>query len=89
MAAVALGACAAAPAAPPQVQPTPAGLLARCGADRMIGLIGSSIGNLPVQPAARPVRILRPGDAVTEEYSDRRLNVILDDKDRITALSCG
>ena len=69
--------------------PTPGTPLARCGADRLIGLIGGTVGALPPQPLDRSVRILRPGDAVTEDYSDRRLNVILDGRDRITALSCG
>ena len=73
----------------PVLVPTPGTPLTRCGADRLIGLIGSDIGTLPPQPSDRSVRILRPGDAVTEDYSDRRLNVILDGRDRITALSCG
>lgn len=73
----------------PVMVPTPATPLSRCGADRLIGLIGRDIGALPPQPGDRSVRILRPGDAVTEDYSDRRLNVILDGRDNVTALSCG
>ncbi len=73
----------------PIVPSQPAGLLARCGADRLIGLIGQSITTLPAQPADRSVRVLRPGDPVTEDFNDQRLNVILDGRDIITAISCG
>lgn len=69
--------------------PAPAPLLAGCGADRLVGLIGAPVASLPARPAAGTLRILRPGDPVTEDFSATRLNVILDDGDRITAVSCG
>lgn len=74
----------------PSVQ-RPAGqaLLSRCGADRLIGLIGAPVTALPSQPSGRSLRVLRPGDPVTEDFSETRLNVILDSADRITAVSCG
>ncbi|MBB1625805.1 I78 family peptidase inhibitor [Achromobacter sp. UMC71] len=34
-------------------------------------------------------RILRPGQLVTMEYNDTRLNLIVDDKDVMTAIRCG
>jgi hypothetical protein len=33
-------------------------------------------------------RVIRPGDAVTEDLRRNRLNVLLDANDRITALEC-
>jgi hypothetical protein len=74
---------------PPYARPAGQGLLARCGADRLIGLIGAPVTALPEHPATRSLRILRPGDPVTEDFSETRLNVILDSADRITAVSCG
>ncbi|MBK8629638.1 MAG: hypothetical protein IPN84_05380 [Sphingomonadales bacterium] len=35
------------------------------------------------------VRWVRPGQAVTLDYRTDRLNIMLDDKDRIASLSCG
>lgn len=34
-------------------------------------------------------RILRPGQLVTMEYNDTRLNLIVDDQDVMTAIRCG
>lgn len=36
-----------------------------------------------------PFRVIRPGDPVTEDYSPQRLNIWLDDAERITAVDCG
>ncbi len=68
---------------------SPGGLLAKCGADGLLDLIGQPVSGFAAPAAAQTVRILRPGDPVTEDYSETRLNVILDDKDHISALSCG
>jgi hypothetical protein len=35
------------------------------------------------------VRVIRPGQAVTMDYSAQRLNVELDKADRVARLSCG
>ena len=39
--------------------------------------------------SGRPRRMLRPGQLVTMEYNDTRLNLIVDDKDVMTAIRCG
>ena len=39
--------------------------------------------------APAPVRWVRPGDAVTTDYRAGRLNLILDETDRVAALRCG
>ncbi|BEV00869.1 I78 family peptidase inhibitor [Novosphingobium olei] len=36
-----------------------------------------------------PVRWVRPGRAVTTDYVPERLNIVLDDANRIVALRCG
>ena len=37
----------------------------------------------------RPVRLLRPGMAVTMEYLEGRINLLVDDKNIITQVTCG
>jgi hypothetical protein len=36
-----------------------------------------------------PLRWIRPGQAITTDYSAQRLNVILDEHSRIMAMRCG
>ena len=44
----------------------------------------------PGVPAAGPtVRIIKPGDQVTKEFSATRLNITLDDKGMIASMRCG
>jgi hypothetical protein len=38
---------------------------------------------------AETVRLIRPGQVVTLEYQADRLNIELDDSDRVAALTCG
>ena len=55
----------------------------------------SEIGKKPPRRAGRPAlaqpadRMLRPGQLVTMEYNDTRLNLIVDGKDVMTAIRCG
>lgn len=37
----------------------------------------------------QPVRWIAPGQAITLDYNDRRLNVILDEDGRIAVMRCG
>lgn len=62
---------------------------APCGADRLAAYIGQPVTALPGDDAPGSVRVIRPGDAVTEDYSETRLNVSLDGSDIIAALTCG
>lgn len=49
----------------------------------------SQVEALKRASGARHVRVLRPGDAATMDYRIDRLNIRLDDNDRISALGCG
>ncbi|NUB44682.1 hypothetical protein GEU84_009830 [Fertoebacter nigrum] len=60
-----------------------------CGAAAMQDLIGQPASVLPASGPPGSLRLIRPGDAVTEDFSATRLNVMLDARDRITALTCG
>ncbi|VDC27243.1 I78 family peptidase inhibitor [Pseudogemmobacter humi] len=62
---------------------------ALCGADRLAGLTGQPVTLLPGDEVGGPLRLIRPGDAVTEDFNPARLNVSLDASDHITRLSCG
>lgn len=42
-----------------------------------------------VQSGAHMARVLRPGQMITKEYNAQRLNLVVDDNGRITAVRCG
>lgn len=60
-----------------------------CGADVLAALVGQPVIRLPGDEVPGPIRVIRPGDAVTEDFNPARLNVSLDASDIIAALSCG
>lgn len=62
-----------------------------CGARRLQGLIGEPgfyVDDMRFESPV-PVRVIRPGDAVTEDFSPQRLNVRLGADDRVVAVDCG
>ena len=72
------------------VAPTdPAGGLESCGGTPVALLTGQPVSALPLTGGWGTLRVIRPGDSVTEEFSLQRLNVYLDANDRIHHLSCG
>lgn len=72
-----LGACTVVPPPPGDA----------CGATARQALVGQPVRlALDLPPG---VRIIRPGDAVTEDFSETRLNVFLDSQDIVTRLTCG
>lgn len=65
-----------------------------CDASALQSQIGqkateSVMEDLRSRSGATKARILRPGQLVTMEYNDTRLNLIVDDKDVMTAIRCG
>lgn len=60
-----------------------------CGAAAHLALIGQPLTALPGDEVAGPLRVIRPGDAVTEDFNPTRLNVSLSADGTIAALSCG
>lgn len=71
----------------PAKQPPEA--LAVCGADRYGDLVGAPYEALLKVRILGPVRVIRPGDAVTEDWQPDRLNIFLTDTDAVKSLSCG
>lgn len=83
-AALALLALAACQPAPPV---TPTGD-ARCGAEALQTRIGQSARVLETMRFAGPVRIIRPGMAVTMDYRPDRLNIEIDAANTIARVWC-
>ncbi|CAB3690500.1 I78 family peptidase inhibitor [Achromobacter piechaudii] len=49
----------------------------------------STVEELRTRSGSTTARVLRPGQLVTMEYNATRLNLIVDDKDVMTAIRCG
>lgn len=60
-----------------------------CGAAQLQGLIGQKASVLETMRFAGPVRVIKPGMAVTMDHSPMRLNISLDADGTIIRLSCG
>ena len=95
-AALAITGCAAVPPAePPPAEPPPPlpdGL--PCSAEGLSGLLGRAANEALGAEAMRRsgahmVRWIRPGDAVTMDYSEHRLNIHLDERGRVQRFECG
>lgn len=83
--ALALAACTPAPfPAPPPTAPE-----GDCGAEALQGLVGRPAAVLQTMKFAGPVRIIRPGEPVTADYSAVRLNFEIDAAEVIARVVCG
>lgn len=86
--------CGCVPPPPPDVDviispPVAAADLSSCGATDQVVLVGGPVAALPRAGGWGTVRVIHPGDAVTEDFSPTRLNVEVDGQDLILRLSCG
>ena len=59
-----------------------------CGAEGYQSLVGSPLAAVTL-PASLNSRIIRPGDLVTQDYAEDRINFELDEQGTITRISCG
>jgi hypothetical protein len=82
-------ACAAPPAARPP--PAPTGACNAAGARFAAGrpLTPQLEQEARVRSGAAMVRILRPGQVVTLEYNEQRLNIEIDASGRVIRIRCG
>lgn len=87
-----LAACAQPPvAAPPATAPSPPGT---CQAEPARSAVGQLLTPELVEDARRRsgaarARVLRPGQVVTMEFDGTRLNLQVDEGQRVTAVRCG
>jgi hypothetical protein len=81
-----LAACTteAPPVTPPPLPPEDA-----CGAPGLQSLVGRPASVLETMKFAQPVRIIRPGMAVTMDYRADRLNIEIDARETIIRVTCG
>lgn len=84
-----LAACAAPVTAPPPGPAVPDPAADTCNASGRAALIGQPATALERVYILGPVRIIRPGDAVTMDYMESRINFELDPVDRIMRVYCG
>ena len=63
--------------------------LAACGGNPVLALIGQNVTTLPATGDWQTLRVIGPDTAVTEDYSETRLNVVIDGQGRITGAWCG
>lgn len=61
----------------------------QCGAADLQGLVGQRASVLQTMRFGGPVRITRPGEAVTMDYSESRLNIRINRAERIVSVTCG
>jgi len=59
-----------------------------CGANDYSGLIGQDASALERVLIMRPVRVIRPGMAVTMDFRPDRLNFDIDATNRIASIGC-
>ena len=86
-------ACAAVPAEGEDAEPTGGGD-GRCDASGLGDLIGrersEALGAEALRRSgSRVLRWIRPGDIVTMDYSEQRLNIHLDARGRVERFACG
>lgn len=67
---------------------------ARCDADRASWAIGQEasaevVERIRVDTGSTQVRVIKPGQMVTMDYIGTRVNIDVDDRNRITAIRCG
>lgn len=88
---LAVAGCAAVPPPPavPDLPPVPVGAADTCGAAPHAGLVGQPATALERVLIMRPLRLIRPGTPVTEDFSAARINFHIDGLDRIHAITCG
>lgn len=76
--------------APGKGKPAPiVDLAPRCGATELQGLIGQDGATIGVIEHTGPLRVVHPGDALTQDYRPDRLNINLDADGLISRVWCG
>ena len=85
----ALAACDPVPEPAPLPTPVPPAAQDTCTAAPYAALVGQDATALERELIMRPVRVIRPGMAVTMDYRPNRLNFEVGPGGRITRIYCG
>jgi len=73
----------------PEPRPQPEPGADTCASTQMQRLVGQPATVLETMEFANPVRIIRPGTAVTMDYNESRMNIAVDRAGRISRVYCG
>lgn len=73
----------------PALPPVPPMAEDTCNATQHADLVGQDATALERVLLMGPVRVIRPGMAVTMDYSAERINFTIDDANRISGITCG
>ncbi len=73
----------------PELPAVPVGAADTCGAAPYAYLVDGPATALERVLIMRPIRLIRPGTAITEEFSPGRLNIHIDASETVAALTCG
>ncbi|MEO1638046.1 MAG: I78 family peptidase inhibitor [Pseudomonadota bacterium] len=68
---------------------TPGELPDTCGRAQFADLIGQDATVLERQLYLGMVRVIRPGDAVTQDFRPERINFAINEAERISGVTCG
>jgi len=61
-----------------------------CGSGVLTPYIGAAFSSVPESLTTGDlIRVIRPGDAVTQDHSESRLNISLNDTGELIELTCG
>ena len=73
------------------VEPTPAeaAAVATCAGTDIYAYIGQKASALPASGPWTSLRVLKPGDAATMDYSPTRLTVTVDNRNLVQTIACG
>lgn len=82
------------PGSPASPAPPPPAMAGECDASRIQDLVGRPFSDALLEQArtragARVARTLRPGQAITMEFSSQRLNLELDADGKVARARCG
>ena len=85
-----LAGCVAPPATGPGAEPgMPPVMGGDCGAADLQYLMGQKARVLTTMRFSQPLRVLKPGMAVTMDYREDRLNIEIDEAGTIFRVACG
>ncbi len=77
------------PVGPMPISPTPPDRVGTCGAEGLRAYLGHPATDLPASGPWSSLRVIRPGMAVTMDYTETRLNARTDSAGIIIDLTCG
>ena len=61
-----------------------------CNAEALTSeFVGQDAGVIFATTFTAPIRVIRPGDAVSEDFNSARINFVLDANERVTRVYCG